>query len=89
MLFYDDDDTVKFWNRLGLKAKAIGQRDKAKQFYMPPLKCVRMSLLLVEQKDYEAALAYISKALSLHPNFKAGLELKDAIRKLMENSDQL
>jgi tetratricopeptide (TPR) repeat protein len=87
----DDDETVKFWNRLGLKAKSTGNFSKAKQFYMAALKIrpqnkvinFNMALLLVEQQEYDGALAYISKALRLHPNFKAGHELKDAIEQLM------
>ncbi len=88
----DDDNTVKFWNQLGLKAKSVGLFEKAKQFYMASLKIrpqnkvinFNMALLLVEQKEYDGALAYISKALRLHPNFKAGHELKDAIQQLMK-----
>ncbi len=87
----DDDDTVKFWNHLGLKAKALGWFDKAKYFYMAALKIrpqnktinFNMALLLVEQKEYDAALAYISKALRLHPDFKAGCELQKAIKQLL------
>jgi two-component system chemotaxis response regulator CheY len=86
----EDDNTVKFWNRLGLKAKGLGWFDKAKHFYMAALKIrpqnkvinFNMALLLVEQKEYDGALAYISKALRLHPDFKAGHELKDAIKQL-------
>ncbi len=90
----DDDDTVKFWNKLGLKAKSVEKFDKAKQFYMAALKLrpqnkvinFNMSLLLVEQREYDSALAYISKALRLHPNFKAGQDLKAAIKELMKRN---
>ena len=93
----DDDETVKFWNKLGLKAKSIGDFSKAKQFYMAALKIrpqnkvinFNMALLLVEQQEYDGALAYISKALRLHPNFKAGHELKDAIQQLIRRSQTL
>ena len=87
----EDDDTVKFWNRLGLKAKALGWFDKSKYFYMAALKIrpqnkvinYNMALLLVELKEYDGALAYIGKALRLHPQFKAGHELKNAIEQIV------
>lgn len=91
----EDEDTVAFWNRLGLKAKALQRLPQAQKFYMAALKLrpknkvvnFNMALLLVELKEFDSAVAYINKALRLDPEFKAGQELHRAIQQLIAVKD--
>ncbi len=83
----DDDETVRFWNRLGLKAKERGDYQKSKYFYLSALKIrpqakevnFNIAILLYEQGDYESAMAYTSKALRLHPDFPQAKELMNSL----------
>lgn len=88
----DDDETVRFWNRLGLKAKERGDYQKSKFFYLSALKIrpqakevnFNIAILLYEQGDYESAMAYTSKALRLHPDFPQAKELMSSLRLKIE-----
>ncbi len=85
----DDDQTVKFWNLLGLAAKKMGNWDKAKHFYMsalrlqPQNKIVNYNIghLLFEMGELDSAKAYLSKILRLHSDFKQAEKLMSVLRK--------
>ncbi|MBU1640140.1 MAG: response regulator [Proteobacteria bacterium] len=84
----DDNETVKFWNRLGLKAKENGDFQKSKYFYLSALKLrpqskevnFNIAILLYEQGEYDNSMAYASKALRLHPDFLEAQQLINALR---------
>lgn len=88
----DDKETVKFWNRLGLKAKENGDFLKSKFFYLAALKLLpqektvnfNIAMLLYEQGEYANSMAYTSKALRLHPDFPEAKELMKSLRRKMD-----
>ncbi len=88
----DDNETVIFWNRLGLKAKEFGNFQKSKYFYLSALKLrpqakevnLNIAILLYEQGDYDSSMAYTSKALRLHPDYDDAKELLRSLRRKME-----
>jgi len=88
----NNEETVKFWNRLGLVAKKMGKLDKAKNFYLSALRLIPQSkavnyniaLLLFEIGEPENATAYLSKILRIHPNFKQADDLMRMLRKQLK-----
>ncbi len=88
----EDKETVKFWNRLGLKAKESGDFQKSKYFYLSALKLspqakevnFNIAILLYEQGEYDSSMAYTSKALRLHPDFPEAKELMNSLRLKMD-----
>ncbi len=88
----DDGETVKFWNKLGLKAKEQGDFQKSKFFYLSALKLrpqakevnFNIAILLFEQGEYDSSMAYASKALRLHPDFPEAKELMNSLRQKID-----
>ncbi|MEN8256535.1 MAG: response regulator [Thermodesulfobacteriota bacterium] len=88
----DDTETVRFWNRLGLEAKGIGDFQKSKYFYLSALKLrpqakevnFNIAILLYEQGEYNSSMAYTTKALRLYPDFLEAKELMDSLRKKID-----
>lgn len=84
----DDDETVKFWNRLGMAAQKIGKSAKARKFYLSALRLqpqnkianYNMGQLLYEAGELDNACAYLSKILRLHADFSQAKKLLALIR---------
>ncbi|MCD6388829.1 MAG: response regulator [Desulfobulbaceae bacterium] len=86
----DKEKIVRFWNRLGFCCKEKGNPDKAKYFYMsalgylPQHKSTNLNLafLLMEDKEYDGARAYLNKVLRLSPDCPETKELEEKLNKL-------
>ena len=86
----DKEKIVRFWNRLGFCCKEKGNPDKAKYFYMsalgylPQHKSTNLNLafLLMGDKEYDGARAYLNKVLRLSPDCPETKELEEKLNKL-------
>jgi len=92
----NNDDTLRFLNRLGLRSRKMKNYEKAEYFYMnclklnPQSKIVNYNItsLFFLQKQYEDAESYAKKLLRLYPDFKEAKDLMDAIQQnLPEKGD--
>ena len=91
----EDSDTVRFWNKVGLKAKETGDLEKSKFFYLAALKLspqakevnFNIAMLLYEQQEYESSMAYASKALRLYPDFDNAKALINSIREKIDTDE--
>ena len=86
----DKEKIVRFWNRLGFCCREKGDPDKAKYFYMSALGYLpqnkntnlNLAFLLMEEKEYDGARAYINKVLRLSPDCRETRKLEEKLDKL-------
>lgn len=86
----NNEKTIHFLNRLGLRSKKSEQYNKAKHYYLSALKLdpqhkvvnYNLASLLAGQKEIEAAESYLKKVLRLYPDFKEAVELLEAVKKV-------
>ncbi|MFZ5773911.1 MAG: response regulator [Thermodesulfobacteriota bacterium] len=84
----DNEKTILFLNRLGVRARKMKDFEKAKFYYSSCLKLdpqnknvnYNLATLFFLQKDYVAAESYLKKILRSHTEFPEAQELMDAIR---------
>jgi Tfp pilus assembly protein PilF len=88
----DREEIVFFWNRLGdccLEDKAFS---RAKNFYLSALKYqpqdmetnLNLARLLIDEKDYEGAKAYVNKILRLFPDCIEARKIKKDIDSFLQ-----
>ena len=84
----DNEKTILFLNRLGVRARKMKNFEKAKFYYTSCLKLdpqnknvnYNLATLFFLQKDYVAAESYLRKILRSHTDFQEAQELMDAIQ---------